>query len=184
MAAVYALAAPFYFLDDELAVGKGYQPPSSEDLWRIAHRSLQRNFQRSHLSLVQLGLLLLHRPPQNFAVADSAGSWALACSVLAAAESLGLNLDPSDWRLPRHEIQLRRRLWWLVYVEHTWRAMVMGRPSHINAPNWSVSDLTLDDFENDDTMDEDVRRYNRAQRPYLLAMCNLSQIANDILSSL
>lgn len=183
-AAVYALAAPYYFLDDYLSVDKGYQQPSTEQLWGIAHRSLLRYSRKSHLGLVQLSLLLLHRPPQNYAIADGPSSWALACSVLAAAESLGLNLDPSDWKLPAHEIRLRKRLWWLVHVEHTWRALVLGRPSHISASNWDVSELTTDDFDLNDIADQEARSCLRAQSPYFIALCSLSTICSEVLDTL
>jgi hypothetical protein len=183
-AAVYALAIPFCFLDDELCVDKGYIQPSTDELWGIAHRGLMRNFRKSHLSLVQLGLLLLHRPPQNFAVADPPSFWALACSVLAAAQTMGLNLDPSQWRLPRPEIRLRRRLWWLVYVEHTWRALVLGRPSHINAANWDVSGPTADDLEADEYADLETGNFVQAQSPYFVALCDLSIIASEVLEEL
>ncbi|KIW57767.1 hypothetical protein PV05_02327 [Exophiala xenobiotica] len=183
-AAVYALAAPYYFLDDYLSVDRGYQQPSTEELWGIAHRGLQRDARKSHLGLVQLSLLFLHRPPQNYAVADTPSSWALACSVLAAAETLGLNLDPSDWKLPSHEIRLRKRLWWLVHVEHTWRALVLGRPSHIAASNWDVSELTADDFDLDDIADSEARSCVQAQSPYFMALCSLSTIASEVLDAL
>ncbi|KAK7902282.1 hypothetical protein LTR67_001927 [Exophiala xenobiotica] len=183
-AAVYALAAPYYFLDDYLSVDRGYQQPSTEELWGIAHRGLQRDSRKSHLGLVQLSLLFLHRPPQNYAVADIPSSWALACSVLAAAETLGLNLDPSDWKLPSHEVRLRKRLWWLVHVEHTWRALVLGRPSHIAASSWDVSELTADDFDLDDIADSEARNCVQAQSPYFMALCSLSTIASEVLDAL
>ena len=183
-AAVYALAAPYYFLDDYLSVDRGYQQPPTEELWGIAHRGLKRDSRRSHLGLVQLSLLLLHRPPQNYAVADTPSSWASACMVLAAAETLGLNLDPSDWKLPSYEIRLRRRLWWLVYVEHTWRALVLGRPSHIVASNWDVSELTVDDFDLGDIGDPEALSCVKAQSPYFIALCSLSTIASKVLDTL
>jgi hypothetical protein len=183
-AAVYALAAPYYFLDDYLSVDRGYQQPPTEELWGIAHRGLQRDSQKSHLGLVQLSLLYLHRPPQNYAVADIPSSWALACLVLAAAETLGLNLDPSDWKLPSYEIRLRKRLWWLVHVEHTWRALVLGRPSHIAASNWDVSELTVDDFDLGDIADPEARSCVEAQSPYFMALCSLSTIASKVLDAL
>ncbi|KAK5047569.1 hypothetical protein LTR84_006666 [Exophiala bonariae] len=183
-AAVYALAAPYYFLDDYLSVDRGYQQPPTEELWGIAHRGFQRDSRKPHLALVQLGLLFLHRPPQNYAVADVPSSWATACLVLAAAETLGLNLDPSHWKLPPYEIRLRKRLWWLVHVEHTWRALVLGRPSHITDSNWDVSGLTADDFDLDDIADPETRNCVQAQSPFFMALCSLSTIANKVLDAL
>lgn len=147
LSAVYALAAPFTFLDDELSVSNGYLGVPTDDLWDIAQRSFQRAGCFSHVSLLQLCLLLLHMPPQNMVVAEPTKFWALSCSAVAIAENLGVNLDPQKWRLPKDEIILRRRLWWQTYVMHTWHALVSGRPSHIHDSNWCVSKLTEQDFE-------------------------------------
>ncbi|KAH8682589.1 fungal-specific transcription factor domain-containing protein [Xylariales sp. PMI_506] len=179
--AAYALAAPFTFLDDELSVSRGYGQIATEELWAIANRSFQRASCLSHLSALQLCLLLLQMPPPNFAVAEPLSTWSLSCSALAIAESLGLNLDPSDWRLPRKEVMLRRRLWWLTYIQHIWEAIVIGRPSHLNDANWDVSKLTTADFEGDELSDPELRDTVIRQIPICLAQCELSIIAADIL---
>jgi hypothetical protein len=179
--AVYALAAPFTFLDDELSVLRGYGQVPTEDLWAIARRSYQRATCFSHLASLQLCLLLLQMPPPNFAVAEPLSTWALSCSSLSIAESLGLNLEPSEWRLPHKEIMLRRRLWWLAYSDHIWQALVIGRPSHLNDANWDVSKLTADDFEADELQDPEVRATVSRQIPLCLAQCELSIIAADVL---
>ncbi|OAA60075.1 fungal specific transcription factor domain protein [Cordyceps fumosorosea ARSEF 2679] len=178
--AVYALAAPFTFLDDELSVSNGYLGVPTDDLWDIAHRSFQRDSCFSHLSLLQLCLLMLHMPPRNFVVAEPSKFWALSCSAVAIAENLGVNVEPKDWRLPREEVILRRRLWWLTYVGHTWHALVCGRPSHLHESNWSVSDLTEDDFEPgpDDPI---IREAVAKHIPICLAQCELGVIAADVL---
>ncbi|RVX71310.1 hypothetical protein B0A52_04884 [Exophiala mesophila] len=178
---VFALAAPFTFLDDELSVSKGYSQLPTENLWAIAYRNYLRLSQFSHLSLLQLSLLLLEMPPLNFAVAESPNPWALSCSALAIAESLGLNIDPLNWRLPRHEIILRRRLWWLTYVQHIWHALVFGRTSHIDDAAWDVSRLSPDDFEGTDHPDPDVKNAIKQHIPTIMAMSDLSTIAADIL---
>ncbi|KAH8886085.1 hypothetical protein GQ53DRAFT_728289 [Thozetella sp. PMI_491] len=182
--AVYALAAPFTFLDDELSVLKGYGQVPTDELWAIAHRSYQRASCLSHLSSLQLCLLLLQRPPPNFAVAEPLSTWALSCSALSIAESLGLNLDPIDWRLPRNEMILRRRLWWFTYTQHVWFALVIARPSHINDGNWDVSALTQDDFEGDSIQDPEIRALVQTQIPLCLAECELGIIAADVLQEL
>lgn len=179
--AVYALAAPFTFLDDELSVSKGYLQVPTEDLWAIAIRSYYRASRQSHLYLLQLCLLLLQMPPQNFVVAEPPSFWALSCSALAIAETLGLNIDPSDWRLPRKEMMLRRRLWWLTYSAHIWQALVCSRPSHINDDNWDVSALKAEDFELEELDDPDIRESIERQIPICLAHCELSIILAAVL---
>ncbi|KAH7325620.1 fungal-specific transcription factor domain-containing protein [Stachybotrys elegans] len=178
--AVYALAAPFTFWDDELSVSKGYRQVPADDLWAIAERSYHRASNSSHLSLMQLCLLILQKPPQSFVAAEPPRFWALSCAAVAIAETLGLNLDPAGWRLPRKEIMLRRRLWWITYTVHTWLALVSGQPSHIQDSNWDVSSLVADDFETDHNnpfTQESVAR----QVPLCIAQCQLAVIAADIL---
>jgi hypothetical protein len=109
-AAVFALAIPFSFLDDELSVCKGYAQLPTDDLWAIVHRSFQRCMRTPHLSSLQLCLLLLQEPPHNYAVAQPPSTWALSCSALAISESLGLHLDSSHWRIPQREHKLRKKL--------------------------------------------------------------------------
>jgi Fungal specific transcription factor domain len=180
--AIYALAAPFTFLDDELSVKKGYvQVLPTDDLWGIAHRSYQRSTCLSHLSSLQLCLLLLQMPPPNYAVAEPLSTWSLSCSALAIAENLGLNLDPSNWRLPRKEIMLRRRLWWLTYTQHIWQAVVIARPSHINDDNWDVSEITANDFDADEIQDREIKALVLRQIPLCLAEINLTTIVADVL---
>lgn len=153
----------------------------TEELWAIAHRSFQRSTRFAHLSSLQLCLLLLQMPPQNFAVGESSHSWALSCSALAIAESLGLNLDPTDWRLPRKEMGLRRRLWWLTYVQHIWQALVLGRPSHLNDDNWDVSKLNAEDLPQEENMHTEIRQLVQRQSLNIVAMSDLSMIAADVL---
>lgn len=180
--AIYALAAPFTGFDDELSVSKGYFQVPTDDLWAIAHRSFQRASRSSHLSLLQLCLLLVHMPPHNFAAAEPPSAWSLSCSAVAIAESLGLNLEPSSWQLPRPEIMLRRRLWWLTYMHHVWQAVVFGRPSHIHEANWDVSPLTCQDFDStDNNLDSDIRDLLTESIPLCLAQLTLSTIAADVL---
>lgn len=88
--AVYALAAPFAFLDDQLSVSRGYREGSTDELWAIAHRSFQRANRLSHLSSLQLCLLLLQQPPQSYVAAEPPSFWALSCTSLAIAESCTL----------------------------------------------------------------------------------------------
>jgi hypothetical protein len=181
LSAVYALAAPFTFLDDELSVANGYRQVPTKDLWAVAHRSFQRASRLSHLSLLQLCLLLLQMPPQNFAVADPPSFWALSCSSVAIAENLGVNLEPLEWRLPRKEVRLRRRLWWLTFTQHTWHALVFGRPSHISDGNWDVSNISTSDFEVDENPDPETNESIEQQIPICVAECGLSLIAAQVL---
>lgn len=181
LSAIYALASPFTFLDDELSVSKGYREVPTDDLWAISQRSYCRCSQLSHLSLMQLCLLLLQRPPLSYVAAEPPSFWALSCAALAIAENLGLNMDPQEWRLPPGEVRLRRRLWWILYTAHTWHALVSGRPSHINDANWFVAELRAEDFEGESHPNVMVRESIVREIPLCLAQCRLAVIASDVL---
>ncbi|CAK7238435.1 hypothetical protein SEUCBS140593_010685 [Sporothrix eucalyptigena] len=171
--AVYALAAPFAFLDDRLSVAHGYRAGSTDELWAIAHRSFQRASRLSHLSSLQLCLLLLQQPPHSHVATEPPSFWALSCTSLAIAENLGLGLDPDTWRLPRPEALLRRRLWWLTHTTHVWQAIVCGRPLHIHGDDWDVAPLRPDDF--------DFAGESTQQISICIAECELGLIAADVL---
>lgn len=178
--AIFALAAPFTYLDDELSVRKGYSQLPTEELWAITQRSYRRALESSHLSLLQLCLLLLQMPPLNFAVAEAPYAWTMSCAAVAIAESLGLNIDPATWRMPKREVMLRRRLWWFTYSQHIWFSLAFGRASHLNDANWDVSPLSIDDFERGDDQDLDINTSILKSNPFVVASCELSRIAADI----
>lgn len=170
--AVYALAAPYAFLDDQLSVSRGYREiGSTDELWAVAHRSFQRASRLSHLSSLQLCLLLLQQPPQSYVAAEPPSFWTLSCTSVSLAENLGLGMDPAGWRLPRAETRLRRRLWWLMHTTHVWHAIVYGRPCHIHEADWDVAPLRPDDFESDVFSDMSI----------CIAACELGLIAADVL---
>jgi hypothetical protein len=123
-------------------------------------------------------------PPQNFSVAEPPSTWALSCTALAIAESLGVNLDSSQWRLPKKEHQLRRRLWWLTYVQHVWHALLLGRPSHINDDNWDVSIMTVQDFDTMEDYDQEFQHSVDELNLVFVANCDLTIIASHILKDL
>lgn len=187
LSAVYALAMPFSFLDDELSLLKGYVPVPTDELWAAAQRSYARAAALPHLSLLQLALLLLQRPPYNDAVASTADVWSRSCAAVAVAETLGLGLDPAAWRLPRREAALRRRLWWLTYSQHVWHAVGLARPCHLQPDSWDVAPPTADDLADDldhelaHAPDHAVRHAIAAEIPVLLARWRLSVIAADVL---
>ena len=59
---------------------------------------------------------------------------------------MGLGLDCNDWKLPKWERGLRKRLAWAVYLEDKWLSLKLARPSHINESNWMVLPLYDQDF--------------------------------------
>ena len=179
LAAIYALSLRFTAWDDILCVDNGYTKPSSEDLWRISYACVQREMHFPRLSTIQTSLLLLNFDPFDPASAENPSAWALASSTLAIAQSLGLNIDPIGWDLPIWEIRLRRRLWWCVLVEHSWRSVTHGRQSILSYDSWNVTPLTLADFEVN--LDPEAGLGVDDGCPdYFMHLCSLTLIANDL----
>lgn len=154
-----------------------YSKPSSDALWQIAYTCLQKELHAPRLSTVQIFLLLLNHAPFDPVAVETPFAWSLATSMLAIAQALGLHMDPTDWKLPADEVRLRRRLWWAVVVEHSWRAITQGRPSLIHDDDWNVSRPTPDDFSTDASS---VPIDAAAPPDHFIQLCTLTDITNSI----
>lgn len=113
-----------------------------------------------HLSVVQAGLLYLHKPLKNneSALADSPFIWSFVGLLVGLATSLGLTLECRPMGLPAWEKRLRRRLWWAVYSEDKWRSLLMGRPPYIRHDEWDVTKLDDQDFILDRPSDDQAQQ--------------------------
>ncbi|RSL74400.1 hypothetical protein CEP53_000253 [Fusarium sp. AF-6] len=179
LAGIYALASPFTAWDEKLCLSSAYSKPNIDALWKISYTCLQRELHFPRLSTIQIFILLINHMPFDTAVVESPFFWSLAASMLAMAQALGLNVDPTGWNLPPWEIRLRRRLWWAVVVEHTWRSITHGRSSMLHDDDWDVSPPTPDDFvvdsnigPQDDTGHQDP--------DYFIHMCSLTGISMSV----
>ncbi|KAL6353646.1 hypothetical protein LRP88_14144 [Fusarium phalaenopsidis] len=176
LAGIYALASPFTAWDEKLCLSSAYSKPSIDALWKISYTCLQRELHFPRLSTIQIFILLINHMPFDTAVVESPFFWSLAASMLAMAQALGLNVDPTGWNLPPWEIRLRRRLWWTVVVEHTWRSITHGRSSMLHDDDWDVSPPTPDDF----VIDTNVGSLHDTGHPdpdYFIHMCSLTGIS-------
>lgn len=179
LAGVYALALPFTPWDDALCLDSAYAKPDAEELWRVAAVAHAREAPFPSLSTVQTALLLLNRAAADAVSVENPAAWSAAASVLAVAQELGLNVDPSGWDgLPGWEVRLRRRLWWAVFVEHTWRAITHGRASMVSHDDWDVAPLGAGDF----VVDPGVVSVSEGCQghEYFVHLCSLTRIADEI----
>lgn len=179
LAGIYALASKFAPWDDTLCLHNAYSEPSIEALWQICYTCLQRELQFPQLSTIQTFLLLLNHVPFDSVSVENPFAWSMAASMLAMAQSLGLPSDPSDWNLPPSEIRLRRRLWWAVVVEHTWRSITHGRSSMIREDDWDVSPLTADDFIIEPHAGPPNQGYDLSPE-YFIQLSSLTLVADQI----
>ncbi|KAH8171213.1 fungal specific transcription factor domain-containing protein [Sarocladium implicatum] len=179
LAGIYALSLPFAPWDDTLCLSNAYSKPSMDALWKVTYTCLQRELHFPHLSCVQIYLLLLNHFQFDSVSVETPFIWSTAAAMLAMAQSLGLNIDPNGWNLPDWEIRLRRRLWWAVLVETTWRSVTHGRASMIRHDDWDVSSLTSSDFALEDDL-KSVCDMSDQSPQYFIRLCSLTLIADGI----
>lgn len=150
LAAVYACALPFAKFDEWLSIVHAYQAPPTSQLWRLALDLILEEIHTPHLSVLQAGVLYLHKhweTSQEAAIADTPFVWSFVGMMVGLATSLGLQFECRVMGMPLWERRVRRRLWWAIYSEDKWRSLLMGRPPYIRADEWDVTDLDEADFE-------------------------------------
>lgn len=192
LACIYALAIPYCRYDPVLCVSHIFSNLSTKDLWSIAQEGVLRGPHTPQLHTLQTILLCLQMPSDaSTAIVDNSTRWSLVCLALSISTSLGLHLDCASWSIPAWEKRLRRRLWWIVYTEITWRSLLMGYPNPISDDQWSVAPLTNDDFLIDNIFcpsEQTNRRARSDQEPCLFChngydfkfLANLSVIADGV----
>ncbi|SSD59864.1 uncharacterized protein SCODWIG_01625 [Saccharomycodes ludwigii] len=182
LASIYSLALQWWDFHPQLV---GFPRPNVQDeLNSISLRMFFDVIERPKLSIVQTGLLIL------MCRADSTNNWVIVSEVVALAEELGLGVDCQDWRLPRWERGLRRRLAWAVWAMDKWISLLEGRYSHlILGRNWLVKMLGEEDFPEDSPTMDSVNQGNSsnnqksifsAQSPSFASLMDLTPTADDI----
>jgi hypothetical protein len=62
--------------------------------------------------------------------------------VTLQAQDLGLNRSSDKWRLPKSEIETRKRVWWAVYIADKWNSAATGKPvaifDEVSSPTYST----------------------------------------------
>lgn len=103
---------------------------------------------RPKLAVVQAAVLFMHQPVKGItrALTDGPMIWSFWASIVGLSNSLGLHLECRLWGIPSWEKRLRRRLWWAIYVEDTWRSFLSGRPPFINRTEFDTGELDAMDF--------------------------------------
>ncbi|KAJ4248400.1 hypothetical protein NW762_012737 [Fusarium torreyae] len=179
LAGIYALALPFTPWDEKLCLDSAYSKPDINDLWQVSYTCLQKELHFPRLSTIQVYLLLLNHTPFDAVSVENPFVWSLAASMLAMAQSLGLNVDSTGWKLPAWEVRLRRRLWWAVFVEYTWRSVTHGRSSVVSDDDWDVSVPTAGDFTVDSSVNIPDNIKDRSS-DYFIHLCSLTEITSRI----
>lgn len=138
LAAIYSVALNWWSYASHLPQdGK----PEAQTLNNLGLRSFNEAMRYPKLSTVQAGLLLLQALPGRDDVQVS-----LVSQIVGMSHQLGLHLDCREWKIPRWERKLRRRLAWAVWTQDKWHTLATSFPSHISRDNWMVTQLCEEDF--------------------------------------
>ncbi|TGO72301.1 hypothetical protein BELL_0470g00080 [Botrytis elliptica] len=152
---------------------KRFPVPDQRYCWNMAVESLQGDFLAPGLSTLYAALLDLSGRP----VVSITGNTLTSGRSVALAHSLGLNRDPSRWRISDHEKSLRTRLWWGVLIHDRWSSFAHGVPAHIRRNEYDVPLPTLEGL-----LTESNHQTSRV-RPAecFILLCTLTEVLGDIL---
>ncbi|KAL3462862.1 fungal-specific transcription factor domain-containing protein [Aspergillus heterothallicus] len=118
-------------------------PPDPLFVWNLAVEALQQDFLVAGISTLYAVVLdLMGRP--IYAVLLNAVNTGRAVSL---ALSLGLNRNPSGWKRPAIEIELRKRLWWAVLIHDYWSSFAHGTPPMIRKDQYDVPIPAVSDLD-------------------------------------
>lgn len=173
LASVYSLALQWWDFHPKLI---GFPKPDNSvitTLNELAFTTFFRRIDKPKLSMVQAGLLILQ------CRMNQSDNWIICSNLVALAEELGLGVDCQDWKLPKWEKDLRKRLSWAVWSQDKWIALIEGRQSHlILGRNWLVNLLNKDDFPQDSPTIEIQNNSNHS------SAANISSAGNSNTGSL
>ncbi|KAF7950360.1 hypothetical protein EAE96_007647 [Botrytis aclada] len=152
---------------------KQFPVPDQRYCWNLAVESLQGDFLAPGLSTLYAALLDLSGRP----VISITGNTLTSGRSVALAHSLGLNRDPSRWRISDHEKNLRTRLWWGVLIHDRWSSFAHGVPAHIRRNEYDVPLPTLEGLLTADN--HEISRIPPAE--CFISLCTLTEVLGDIL---
>ncbi|ANB11727.1 Dal81p [Sugiyamaella lignohabitans] len=198
LAAVYILALKWWYYDVNLSSLP--KPDITAKLYQLAVESFHKVCGHPKIPVVQAGILLVQCKPSD----DR--HWLICSQVVPCAERIGLGLDCQNWKVPKWERGLRKRLAWAVYLLDKWLSLIEAQPSHISDNYWLVAKLTPDDFASkssrQDGDDSTSGASSAAETPIpedsitspvlstdqpgqvFIEMITLSQIVNEIIDTL
>lgn len=176
LATIYLVSTPF--LDGELENDVLNMKNNWYKLYAFITQALPLEKGAPTLQTLQTLLLKLHLRPLIIRNANLPQHWVQSASLVALAQDIGLNLDPSDWDVPLWETKMRRILWWTVYVHDKWESLGLSRPTHIRDEDFHVEDLTEADLE--------LNRSSQSRNEIcggqmFVALVRLSKVLSDML---
>ncbi|KAI8142019.1 fungal-specific transcription factor domain-containing protein [Fennellomyces sp. T-0311] len=144
LSAMCAIGMDFLNFQDGLVVGTDI---SRDTVWSMkrclgdkAAKVLQVAYRRSQISTVQTLILLTLFLTLSYEGDDEEDSihWITAGIAVNMAQDLGLHRSSTGWNIPECEIELRRRIWYAIYIIDVWMAAELGRPTAISDSAFDV----------------------------------------------
>jgi hypothetical protein len=183
-AAMYGIALPWRSHDPTLPWAqfdtKGVtrqNAPEVQRIWQSVWRSISRELYAPSYDTIQAYLLLMEREKSKPFVSDGPFEWTLVTTTVSLAFTLGLHLNPDQWRMSEQEHSQRKLLWWIVYLQERWFAATMGHPVLIKEEDFDVPWP--------ETMMEpgELEASSGTNNAYFLRLMRLTAILDEILRS-
>ncbi|PWY80541.1 C6 transcription factor [Aspergillus heteromorphus CBS 117.55] len=135
--------------------------------------ALHEEFSAPGLSTISAALIDLTGRP----IFSMTGN-AISCGrMISLAHCLGLNRDPSHWKLSRAEKNHRIRLWWAVVIHDRWGSFGHGVPPQIAKNQYDVPLPTVDVL-----IPQASRTPERIRATHChIALCRLTEILGELL---
>lgn len=105
-------------------------------VWRVAQEADIANLASVTMDLDSIAIPVLALT-RRFCL-DTRMDYMLLAKTIAQAQMLGLHIEPRSWNIPVEEQNVRRSLWWCLFVHDTWTSFLTSRPSHIQHENYST----------------------------------------------
>ncbi|WWC66767.1 uncharacterized protein I206_100672 [Kwoniella pini CBS 10737] len=151
-----------------------------KEVWKEVVAAEDEEYKQPRLRTLQLAIISLATRPSS---AHAVNAMSLARSV-SIAHMIGLHLDCSEWRLPRWERSVRKRVWWALLVLDKWISMIHGRPSLSTKSNRSVTMPTLDDTDwgefSSSSRPEEDDKIERSMASFI-GQCEIALIIEEML---
>lgn len=136
LASMYQVALPF------CAATRGMSPG---DIKAFLFQALPVEARSPRLETIEAALLIQQRHTTIQRTPSPPGIYPELGLTVGMCHDAGLNVDPTKWCLSEADKKRRKRLWWAVYINDTWAALNLGRPSYIHDDDCNVPLLTQDD---------------------------------------
>ncbi|GKZ27646.1 hypothetical protein AbraIFM66951_006001 [Aspergillus brasiliensis] len=167
---VYSMSLVYWKHTPKLAC---HPKPDARYAVNMTVAALHEEFSAPGLSTVSVALIDLTGRP----IFSMTGN-AISCGrMISLAHCLGLNRDPSHWKLSRPEKNHRMRLWWGVVIHDRWGSFGHGVPPQIAKNQYDVPLPTIDIL-----IPQASQTPERVRAAHChIALCRLTEILGELL---